>query len=134
MVVAAVLTALTAGCGDDETPAGTAGEAPVVTTIGEPSTTSCSSSADETRVPVVVAAEDSAAGTTAAEAIASGALAEQTIQWGFRPPTAVESLDDLAGGVAIADLLANQVVLVTHWGLPPDMTVASPPGGPPCPD
>lgn len=96
------------------------------------STTECSDTLDTTQVPVLVVANDIGAGTTAEDAIASGSLVEREIDLGYRPPTAVDSLDDMAGGVAIADLAPNQIVVVNQWGLPTDVAVGDQ-QGPPCP-
>lgn len=123
---AVALVICLAACGSETEPSG----AESTTTI--PTTTECSDTPDPTRVPVLTIANAITAGTTAEDAIASGSLVENEIALGFRPPTAVESLDDMAGGVAIADLAPNQVVVVNQWGLPLDVAVGDQPQ-PPCP-
>lgn len=112
-----------AGCGSDPGPSGAES-----TTI----TTECLNTLDSSQVPVLVIERDITAGTTAEDAIASGSLAEKEIALGYRPPTAVDSLDDMAGGVAIADLAADQIVVVNQWGLPQGRAVGDQPQ-PPCP-
>ena len=117
-----VLGGLAAGCGEDTT------SGPGNTT----STTVCSTTPDTTQVPVVVIVQDVAEGTTAEDAIESGALVEETIDWGFRPLRAFESFESLAGGVAIADLPANQAAVPQQWGLPTDVTLQPSPHPPLC--
>lgn len=128
-VVAVALGAISplSGCGADPEPSGARS-----TTIITTTTTECSDTLDTTKVPVLVIADDITAGTTAEAAIASGSLVEKEIDLGYRPPTAVDSLDDMAGGVAIADLAPNQIVVVNQWGLPPEIAVGDQPE-PPCP-
>ena len=107
-----------AGCGSESDPA-LAGSSTTTTT-------ECSNTHDTTPVPVVVIVDDIAAGTTAVDAIAGGALEEKEIDWGYRPVSAVDSLDDLIGGVAIADLEPNQIAVVNQWGLTPELAVGDP--------
>ncbi|MGQ0830220.1 MAG: SAF domain-containing protein [Microthrixaceae bacterium] len=106
-----------AGCGSDSGPSGAAST----------TSTECASTLDTTKVPVLVIADDITAGTTAEDAIARGSLVEKEIAAGYRPATAVDSLDDMTGGVAIADLAPNQIVVVNQWGLPADVAVGKPP-------
>jgi hypothetical protein len=91
------------------------------------SSTECSDELDTTKVPVVVVQDDIAVGTTAEEAIQAGWLVEKEIDWGYRPTDAIESLDDMAGGVAASDLAPGQLAIVAQWGLPTDMTVEASP-------
>lgn len=111
--VAAVAALCLAGCGSDPEPAG----------ARSTTTTECSNTLDTAQVPVLVIVDDIRAGTTAEDAIANGSLAEEEIDRGYRPATAIDSLDDMAGGVAITDLAPNQIVGVNQWGLPPDVAV-----------
>jgi hypothetical protein len=97
------------------------------------STSSTSSSTTEARcheVPIVVIAQDIPAGTTGAEAAANGMLREDAIAPTYRPATAVSSVDQIADGVAVADLAANQVVTFEHFGLSTDTTLT--PSGTSC--
>jgi hypothetical protein len=119
--LAAVALIFLGACGDDSPP-------PEAATTS----TDCYPTIDTTQVPIVVIVEDIAEGTSAESAIAAGALVEDEADWGLRPHTSFESLEDMAGGVAVADLPANQAALVSQWGLPTDMTVATTPR-PHCP-
>ena len=97
------------------------------------SASSASSSTTEAQCPevtIVVVAQDIPAGTTGAEAAANGMLREDEIKGTYRPATAITSLDQVADGVAIADLAANQVVTVEQFGLSTDTTLA--PAAPGC--
>lgn len=94
------------------------------------STSSSTTEAQCPEVPIVVAAQDIPAGTTGAEAAATGMLREDAIPATYRPATAISSLDQVADGVAVADLGANQVVTFEQFGLPTDTTLA--PLGPSC--
>jgi len=94
----------------------------------DPPPSSTTTDGECARVPVVVVAMDIPAGTTGAEAASNGMLREDEISAFYRPATAVASLDDVAEGVAIADLAANQVVTLEHFGLQTDTTL--PPAGP----
>jgi hypothetical protein len=79
---------------------------------------------DAVKVPIVVVDQDIPAGTTGAEAATNGMLREDTIPGTFRPATAITSPDQVADGVAVADLPANQVVTFEQFGLPTDTTLA----------
>lgn len=91
-------------------------------TVESSTTTECSKRLDTDQVPVVIV-DDVAAGTTAEDAIAGSLLEEREISAGYRPGSAVDSLDDLTGGVAIADLEPNQIAVVNQWGLPSSAAV-----------
>lgn len=100
---------------------------------GATSSTECTRTPpDTTPVPVVVIQEDIQAGTTAEDAIEDGSLIETTIGWGYRPSTAAASFDQLHGGIAVAELPANQVATLNQWGLPTEVTLPGSPQ-PDCP-
>ena len=111
----ALVLALASGCGgDDNAVSASASTGSSTTTESE-----CP------RVAVVVVAQDIPAGTKGAEAAANGWLREDEISAFYRPATAVTSLDQVAEGVAIGDLEANQVVTYEQFGLQTDTTLTS---------
>ena len=119
-VTCALVLAFASGCGEGDN-------------TGSGSTSSESSASTEPecpRVPVVVVAMEIPAGTTGAEAASNGMLREDEISAFYRPSTAVTSLDQVAEGVAIAEVAANQILTLQHFGLQTDTTL--PPAGPNC--
>lgn len=120
LVAGALLLGVTmAGCGGSSGP----DAEPSSSTSPSGVTTECSDRPDQTPVPVVVIDQPILAGTTGAEAAEAGALVETTIAWGFRPATAVVSLDDIASAAAVQDLTPGQMATINQFGLPPDNTV-----------
>lgn len=86
-------------------------------------TTDCSQTVDTTQVPLVMIVDAVAAGTTAEEAALSGSLRVEEVDWGLRPATAFEAIEDMTGGVAVQDLAPSQAATTTQWGLPDNVTV-----------
>ena len=111
----ALVLAVASGCGgDDKTVSASASTGSSTTTESE-----CP------RVAIVVVDHDIPAGTTGAEAAANGWLREDEISAFYRPSTAATSPDQVADGVAIGDLSANQVVTYEQFGLQTDTTLPS---------
>lgn len=119
-VTCALVLGFASGCGDDDSSV----------TASASSESSTTTDPECARVPVVVVALDIPAGTTGAEAAAKGMLREDEISASYRPVTAVTSLDQVAEGVAITDVAANQIVTLEHFGLQTDTT--QPAAGPGC--
>lgn len=116
----ALVLAFVSGCGGDEN------------TVSASASSGSSTTTEQEcpRVPIVVVAQDIPAGTTGAEAASNGMLREDEISAFYRPVTAVTSLDQIADGVAVGDLAANQVVTYEHFGLQTGTTL--PPAGESC--
>lgn len=63
------------------------------------------------RVPVFVLADDVAAGTTASSVRTTNRIVEREIESSFKPASAITSLAQIEGRVAVANLAANQVLV-----------------------
>lgn len=71
-----------------------------------------------TRVPVFVVSGEIAEGTTAQTATSSQRIVQSEIESQFRPASAITDLSQIAGQIAAADLVPNQVLVQGHFGDP----------------